>query len=131
MKKITAWSSATTLLLLLSAPASADSVIQIWHCTIDEGSTAEQLVELSEDWLNAAKSMEGGKDLRVLLEYPIAAEAGFGRFAFVLIAPDAQPWGIFMDGYDESAAAEVDEAWNEVATCSGSSVWQSTEVGAE
>ena len=77
------------------------------------------------------KAMEGGADLRVLIEYPIAANAGTGEFTFVLIAPDFKTWGVFMDGYDDSAAAEVDEAWFDMATCSSSGVWESIEIGAE
>ena len=131
MKKIAAWFSTTALLLLLSAPASADSLIHLWSCKLNKGGTTEDLVKLTEGWLKGVKSMEGGEDLRVLLEYPTAADAGLGEFTFVLIAPDATTWGRFMDGYDMEANAEVDEAWNDVASCSSSGIWQSIEISAE
>ena len=131
MKKILTWLSATSIALLLSAPAAANSVIHIWSCKLNEGSTTEDVMTLTEDWLKAAKAMEGGADLRVLLEYPIAANAGNGAFTFVLIAPDFKTWGIFMDGYEESGAQEVDAAWFNVARCSSSGIWESTEVGTE
>ena len=75
--------------------------------------------------------MEGLAELRVLIETPIAADAGLGDFVFVMIAPDATTWGHFMDNYDVEANADVDEAWEKVASCSSSGVWLSTEIGAE
>jgi len=72
--------------------------------------------------------MEGGEDLEVYIEYPLAANAGGGELNFVLVAPDAKIWGLFNNGYARSAAAEADEAWNDVAECSGSALWESIEM---
>jgi hypothetical protein len=33
-----------------------------------------------------------------------------------------------MNGYEGSAAAKADADWNNVAECSGSSLWNSTEI---
>lgn len=131
MKKIASLLTTAVCAVLLSAPASADSLIHLWSCKLNEGGTNEDLVKLTEDWLKGVKSMDGGAELRVLLEYPMAADAGLGEFTFVLIAPDATTWGTFMDGYDMEANADVDEAWNEVASCSSSGIWQSVEISAD
>ena len=131
MNKFTSLLAAASATLLLCAPASADSLIQLWSCKISEGGTQDEMMELSTEWLKAVRSMDGGSELRVLIEYPMAADAAVGDFTFVLIAPDAATWGTFMDGYDHSAAAEVDEAWNEVASCSSSSMWQSIELSVD
>ena len=129
MKKLVTALSAVTLLF---GPAmSSASVLHIWTCSLIGDSTYEDLEKVSADWLEAARSMDGGADLRVYIDYPIAANAGFGEFSWALEAPDAATWGVFMNGYDESAAEEVDEAWNAVANCSSSGLWNSVEIGAE
>ncbi len=118
----------TSFIFLLTAPASADSIVQLWSCKLHDGKTPADVAEASSSWLAAAKSMEGGKDLKVFLEYPIAADAGLGDFTFVLIAPDTKTWGLFNNDYSDSAVAEADEAWNKVANCSSSSIWASVEI---
>ena len=115
-------------MILFATSAFADSVVQIWNCKAHEGKTTEDINAVSAAWLKAAKGMEGGEDLEVYIEYPLAAAAGFGEFSFVLIAPDIKTWGLFNNDYDGSAADEADTAWNEVASCSGSSLWQSIEM---
>ena len=72
--------------------------------------------------------MKGGADLKAYHEFPMAAQAGQGGFNFVLIAPDAATWGEFWNNYGGSDAAKADEAWDKVAACSGSSLWNSNAV---
>ena len=129
MKKLLVALSAVTL--LFSSAVSSASILHIWTCSLIGEHTTEDLERVSADWLEAARSMDGGADLRVYIDYPMAANAGFDDFSWVLEAPDAATWGVFMNGYDSSAAEEADEAWEEVATCSSSAIWNSTEVGAE
>ena len=42
-----------------------------------------------------------------------------------MVMPSATAWGMFEDGYPDSAAAKVDEEWGEIASCSESSLWSS------
>lgn len=72
--------------------------------------------------------MPGGKDLKLSLEFPIAADSGDGSFNFVLTVLDAKTWGVFMNDYGGSAAEKADEAWTKVASCSGSGIWNSVDV---
>ena len=120
--------SAVLSLILFAGSAFADSVVQVWHCTLNDGKSGEDAVAVSEAWLKAAKIMEGGADLEVYIEFPLAAAPGAGGFNFVLIAADAKTWGLFMNDYDGSPAAKADEAWDEAADCSGSDLWQSIEI---
>ena len=115
-------------MILLSTAASADSVVQLWNCKVDDNKTPADVVAVSSAWLKAAKSMEGGEDLEVFVEFPMAANAAFGEFTFVLVSADAKTWGLFNNGYADSPAAEADEAWNAVASCSSSSLWESIKI---
>jgi hypothetical protein len=128
MKKCKFASLAALLMFLFTAPAYADAVLHIWQCKLNDGKTPADVVAVSSDWLKAARSMEGGADLEVSLEFPIAADAGDGDFSFVLVAADTRTWGIFNQDYVDSPAGEADEAWGEVATCSKSSMWNSVEI---
>ena len=129
MKKRIIASLTASVMFLFTIPVHADSVIQIWSCELHDGKTMADIVELSSAWLKAAKEMEGGEDLELKLELPLAANVSNDSFNFVLIAPDAKTWGVFFNiGYDDSAAAEVDEAWFEVASCSSSSLWNSIDM---
>jgi len=116
-------------ILVLGFTASANAeVVQVWKCTLADGKTGAELETASSAWLAVAKSMKGGADLKAYHEFPLAAQAGQGGFNFVLIAPDAATWGEFSDNYDDSAAAKADADWNKVATCSGSSLWNSNVI---
>ena len=93
-----------------------------------DGKTNDDLVAVSEAWLKAAKSMDGGADVQVTLEFPIAADAGDAKFSFVLMVDDTKTWGVFNNNYANSAAGQTEEAWGEVATCSKSSLWASVDI---
>ena len=128
MKKAFIGSFTAALMLLFTAPAFADSILHIWSCELRDGKTNDDLVAVSEAWLKAAKGMDGGADVQVTLEFPIAADAGDGEFSFVLTIDDTKTWGVFNNDYGDSAAGEADEAWFEVATCSKSSLWTSVDI---
>ena len=117
----------TVLLLVGFSCASAD-VVQVWQCTLHDGKSGADLEKVSSAWLAAAKSMQGGSDLKVYHEFPLAANAGQGGFNFVLVAPDAATWGTFWNNYGGSAASKADADWDDVADCSGSSLWNSNAV---
>jgi hypothetical protein len=114
-------------MLGLITSANAD-VVQVWQCTLHDGKSGADLEKVSSAWLAAAKSMQGGSDLKVYHEFPLAADAGSGGFNFVLVAPDAATWGTFWNNYGGSTAAKADEDWDDVADCSGSSLWNSNAV---
>ena len=119
----------TSVMLMFTASAFADSVVHIWTCTLNDGKTSQDAVAASLDWLNVAKSAEGGENLEVYLEFPIAATAGDGGFNFVLIAADEKTWGTWYGAPDpDSAMQNANTAWSEVAACSGSSLWYSVEI---
>ena len=82
------------ILLGLCASANAD-VVQVYKCTLNDGKTSDDVIKASSAWLTAAKSMKGGGELKVYVEFPLAASPGPDGFNFVMIAPDAESWGSF------------------------------------
>ena len=116
------------LLLGMAVPAQAESIIQVWSCALLEGKTAAEAEAVTQDCVKAANTMAGGEKMEVYLNRPLVAEAKGGQFQFMMIAPSTGEWGRFMDGYDGSAASEVDKAWNEIAQCSSSSMWVSKKM---
>ncbi|MCJ7555824.1 MAG: hypothetical protein MUP90_02785 [Gammaproteobacteria bacterium] len=118
---------AAALLFLLANTADA-RVLQVWNCTLNDGKTVADVEKVSADWLKAVHSMESGKKFEVYLNFPMTGNAEEGSFLFVMIAPDGASWGAFEDSYPGSAASKADAAWNAVADCSGSSLWNSMKM---
>jgi hypothetical protein len=114
-------------LLLTTSSAYADAVLHIWHCHINDGYTGDDVMTATEEWFAAARAVDGGADLIVYLDVPIAAKAGDGDFNFVLEAADERVWGNWFAAEDEGLSA-ANEAWSEVARCSSSSMWYSNKV---
>ena len=120
---------AITVTMMCSAPAFADSVLHIWECKINDGYTGADVTAASVAWLEAARKVEGGEDMSVYLDWPIAANRGDGGFSFVMEVADEQTWGAFMGNEpDDDEMDAANTAWNETATCSGSSIWYSNEL---
>jgi hypothetical protein len=128
MKKIIIASLTASVVFLFTASAYADSILQLWSCKLNDGKTGADVISASAAWLKAAKTNEGGEDIEVFVDFPIAADAGDDDFTFVLVVADTKTWGVFNHDYFDSPAGEAEEAWGEVATCSASSLWASVEI---
>ncbi len=118
---------ASIFLFASVSSAYADSIVQLWTCELHEGKTRAELMEVSVAWMDAVRSMKGSEGFEAYLEYPLAAD-NLNVFTFVMIADSGTNWGTFEDAYEDSPAAEVDEAWGEVADCSSSSLWNSVKI---
>jgi len=117
-KFITSIASAT--LLFLSMPASAD-VAQVWECQLADGKTNDDLMVLSQSWLDAAKGINENASVRIY--FPVATDAETNSFIFVFYLPDFTSWGKFSDAYPDSPVAEIDAGWDDVAPCKVSGLW--------
>ena len=104
------------------------AAVQVWECQLNDGKTLEDLQAVSSAWLAATKGMEGGEGIEAFHEYPVAANAGDGRFNFVVITPNFVDWGKLTEAYPGSASEKADEAWSEVASCTGNSLWASEKI---
>lgn len=116
-----------SILMAIAIPAHA-SVVQAWECKLKDGKTGQDAVAVSSAWLKATKGMKGSDKLKVYLDYPIAANVESGIFNFILVAPNIEEWAAFEAGYEGSAAAKADEDFSDIATCSGSSLWNSVAI---
>ncbi len=128
MKKIIIASLTASVMFLFTAPAYADSILQIWSCEINDGKTGDDVIAASSVWLKAAKSNEGGENIEAFVEFPFVGDAGDADFFFVLSVADTKIWGVFNHDYPDSPAGEADEVWGEVATCSESTLSVSVEI---
>lgn len=96
---------------------------------MNTGKSLDDARAVSLTWLEAARTMKGGEQLQVFVNYPIVVSSSGSRFDFVVRSPSLAAWGTFYDGYDPgSAVGKADEAFAKVATCSGSTMWESIKV---
>ena len=118
----------------MSRPAHADSVVQVWLCDLNEGKTRTDVLELSAAWIEAAKTMDGGKGIKAHIEFPMVAD-NTCDFRFVMTADTIRTWARMTDSqsplntaYAKFAMANIDEAWYGLAVCSSSTLWNSVEI---
>jgi hypothetical protein len=104
------------------------NVVHVWQCKLHDGKTEADAMKVSSAWLATHKSMKGGSEIKVYHEFPLVANVVDGSFNWVMIAPNAETWGAFEGGSHSTAASEADNAWNEVASCNGSTLWNSVKV---
>lgn len=116
------------LLLIIAAPAYSNpglQAIQIFVCDFNDDATSDQVLEMSAAWLKAARKTKGGENMKLVIRFPIAeGAAGEGDFRFVIATPTFAEWGVFTDAYEGSEVAKVDEQFNNLADCGGSSMWE-------
>jgi hypothetical protein len=118
--------------MIIAAPAYSASdlqAIQIFNCTFNDDATPDQVMAMASAWLKAAKGMKGGKKMDAYIRFPVAEGTGAeGDFRFVITTPSFEEWGAFTDAYEGSAAAKVDEEFNNLADCPDSTLWEGLKV---
>ena len=67
MKKIIIASLTASVMFLFTASAYADSIVQLWSCTLNDDKTGADLIAATSVWLKAAKSNEGGENIEAYL----------------------------------------------------------------
>ena len=104
------------------------AAVQVWKCELNDGKTFDDLQPVSSAWLAAIKSMEGGEGIEAFHEYPVVTQVGGDSFNFVVVTPGFDAWGKVTEAYEGSAAQKADEAWGEVSSCKGNSLWASEKI---
>ena len=117
-----------SILMMVAAPAWSDAALHIVTCQQNDELTDEKLEAFSVEWLKAAKTVKGGENLELRLNFPVAAKAGEIDVAIMLIAPSFAEWGLFMDNYAGSAAEAVDEKNSDGLDCGNGTLWESFKV---
>ena len=118
---------AVSMLMIFASPAYSEA-IQIFNCTFEGDATEDDLNAMATKWLKAAKTINGGENLKIYIRYPVAASVDDISFKFVLVAPSFAEWGAFTDAYDLSALQEIDDELEKVAACNDASLWEGGEV---
>ena len=117
------------MLMLVAAPTFAAEATQMWKCEIDDDASEEDVMAGAQEWLNAAKTMEGGKNLQASVLFPVAVNAtGEVDAFFIVVAPSFAEWGKFWDNYTGSPAEKVDLKNREQVACPDSAVWESIKI---
>ncbi len=118
-----------SILMIVAAPAYSGGVaVQMWKCEMDDAVTEKDVKDRAMDWLKAAKTMKGGKNLEAYVYFPVAVNnMAETDLIFMVVAPSFAEWGMFWDSYGGSAAAAAD-AKNELVDCPDSAVWESFKV---
>jgi hypothetical protein len=112
-----------------SAPVAANEFDHVWSCQLKPGKTLDEARAVARTWIAAARSMRNGERLRVSIRYPIIVTESEDRFDFVVTAPSLAVWGAFYDTYDDGTpVADADLKFADVASCSGSTMWESIGV---
>jgi len=116
-----------SLLMVVAAPVYAEA-IQIFNCEYEGDATEDDVNAMAGKWLAAAKTLKGGKNLRIYIRYPVAASVNDVDFKFVLTTPDFAEWGAFTDAYEMSKLEEIDDELEKIATCGDASLWEGGEL---
>jgi len=118
-----------TAVAAYAAPVAANEFEHVWSCELKPGKTLGDARAVARTWIAAAKSMENGERLQVSIRYPIIVSESENRFDFVVRAPSLAVWGAIYDTYDDGTpVADADLKFADVASCSGSTMWESIGV---
>lgn len=109
----------SSVFLLLSAVVHAEPVTVVWSCTLNEGSTKADAMEINARWLKWARAT-GGSD-EIMSSYVSTIIGDLGGFMWVDTYPDIATWGKIVD---DDSGADFDAEFNEVSTCTGSRMYR-------
>jgi len=115
-----------SVMLIVAAPAFAEKASQMWKCEMDNEVTEDQVIAMAKEWVKAAKSVEGGENLKGYVRFPVAVNA-MGEFDvfFEVVFPTFEEWGKFWDNYSGSEAAKSEDRNAEAGViCPDSAVWE-------
>ena len=117
-----------SILMMLAAPAWSDAALHTILCEQGEEMTDEKVEAISAEWLKAVKTVKGGENLLLRLQFPVAAKVGEVDLVVIMVAPSFAEWGEFMDNYPGSAAEAVDEKYAGDLDCGNGTLWESVEI---
>jgi hypothetical protein len=114
-----------SILLIMAAPAWSAQVLHALQCEQDDEVNDKKVEAITAEWLKAAKTIEGGKNLAVRLNFPVAAKMGEVDVVVLIVAPSIAEWGTCMDNYPGSAADAIDEKYECDLDCGNGTLWES------
>ncbi len=123
--------SKVMLLLGLSMIFAAGAVhagepMQMWNCGMEDGVTEEDVEAKAKEWMEAARKVDGGKNIEVAILWPVVVNAsGETDFIFFAKLPTFAEWGRFWDAYPNS---DVSANEGEGTFCPDSVLWDFSKV---
>ena len=113
MLKNLALAAVSSILLLLSLSAHAEPVSVVYSCTLNDGVTKDDAMEVNARWLKWARST-GGSD-EITSSFVTAIIGDLGGFMWVDTFPDIATWGKIVE-----ADSPFDDEFEKIMTCSNS-----------
>ncbi|MGI9200147.1 MAG: hypothetical protein ACR2QL_03755 [Woeseiaceae bacterium] len=107
----------SSVFLLLGAAAHADPVSIVFSCTLNEGSTQEDAMEINSRWLKWARET-GGSD-EITSSFVVTMIGDLGGFMWVDTYPDIVTWSKVAD-----ADSDFDDEFDQVSTCSSNRMYR-------
>jgi len=114
------------VMVLAAAPAYSGEAVQMFRCEQEEGASEEDLMEIAQEWIAAARKTKGGEGMQARILFPVAVNAtNQVDFMFLISSPSFEQWGVFWDNYHGSPAADVDDGrMGGKAVCPDSVLWE-------
>ena len=120
-----------SVMMIVASPARSAVATQMWKCEMGADTTEAEVEAGAAKWLKAAKQMDGGDQLEVIVLFPVAVNVvGKTDFMLIVVAPSFAEWGKFWDVYQISPEGDADQA-NADVDCPHSALWQSVKVEVE
>ena len=108
--------------LLLSAVASADSVVESWQCKLKDDAKIEDVQAMNSKWLKFVNdNIKGGK---ITSSVGTAIVGSQNSFLFVDVYPDLATWAAAKEALDSDAADELDDIFEDLNECKENRLWK-------
>lgn len=108
--------------LLLSAVASADSIVESWQCELKDDAKFEDVQAINSKWLKWVNANTKGGEITSSLGTAIVGDQK--HFLFVDSYPDMATWAAAKDALDSDAADELDDIFDDVMDCKQNRLWK-------
>lgn len=109
--------AASSAILLFSVAAHAEPVSVVYSCTLNEGSTKDDAMEINARWLKWARETAGTDEITSSFVSPVIGD--LDGFMWVDTYPSIAAWGKVVD-----SDSEFDAEFNEITTCSSNRMYR-------
>jgi len=113
-----------SILLVLSAGASADPVSAVFTCKLNDGKTKEDAMAVNAKWLAWARSVAGTDEITSSFVETVVGD--FGTHLWVDTYPSLSTWAKVVEADLDNAAPEISQAFEDVETCSSNRLLSAT-----
>ena len=112
----------TSLFLLASAGASADSYSQVVRCTLNDGKTKEDAQALNAKWLTWARKIAGTEEISS--SYATTVVGDTEGFVWIDNFPSLVAWAKVAEAELKDDDPELSAAFEALADCSSNRLWR-------